>query len=313
MACRRCLLQANRKSTTRLLPLDWVTGTSPASAWRWRKDCQRLLASPSSAQSLATVVPLFPPGRVFTSCRHRGEKTFDFLTVAFYFWQQGLKLNHQCQQKFRLGSNNVFGNGQLSLAKLIPKLGRARLAQMMVTLGKSVPALAVKFRESLRGGIRLEKIARDLALQIAKNLQRPRVVLFESDPDLIEKPRFLTHKSLVIPTEHLKFLCLCRVRLKSSKMCMIGPQKLRQYIGIKGVAFRLAHAKAIPGPIQRFGIDRINHHSVIQKKIHNPPMRLLDRRPQLYLFSFSLMQPSTEFAHGLRLLKHHHLDYFLAF
>ena len=93
------------------------------------------------------------------SCRHRGEKTFDFLTVAFHLWQQGLKLNHQCQHKFRLGSNNVFGNGQLSLTKLLPKLGRARLAQMMVTLGKSVPAPAVKFRESLRSGIRLEKIA----------------------------------------------------------------------------------------------------------------------------------------------------------
>src|SRR5262249_56019970 len=118
------------------------------------------------------------------SCRHRGEKTFDFLTVAFYFWQQGLKLNHQCQQKFRLGSNNVFGNGQLSLAKLIPKLGRARLAQMMVTLGKSVPALAVKFRESLRGGIRLEKIAPHLSLQFPQNPPPPPPFPFATIPDL---------------------------------------------------------------------------------------------------------------------------------
>jgi hypothetical protein len=63
------------------------------------------------------------------SCRHRGEKTFDLLTIAIHLWQQGLKLNHQCQQQFRLGSNNVVGNGQLSRTKLLPKLGRARLAQ----------------------------------------------------------------------------------------------------------------------------------------------------------------------------------------
>src|SRR5215510_8688993 len=275
MACRRCLLQVKRKSTrgsaTRL-----GYGNCARLGLKVSKGLPTIVGIAQLSPKLGDGGPAFSSrqGLYQLSCRHRGEKTFDFLTVAFYFWQQGLKLNHQCQQKFRLGSNNVFGNGQLSLAKLILKLGRARLAQMMVTLGKSVPALAVKFRESLRGGIRLEKIARDLALQIAKSLQRPRVVLFESDPDLIEKPRFLTHKSLVIPTEHLKFLCRCRVRLKSSKMCMIGSQKLRQYIGIKRVALRLAHAKAIPDPIQRFGIDRINHHSVIQKKIHNPPVKI---------------------------------------
>src|SRR4029077_9072577 len=134
----------------------------------------------------------------------------------------------------------------------------------MVAFGKAVPAPAVKFTERVRGGIRFEKIARDLRLQIAKNLQWPRIVLFEGDLDLIEKPRFLTHEPLVIPSEHRKFLRLYRVGLKSSKMRMIGPQKLCQYIGIKGVAFRLAHTKSIPGPIQRFGIDRINHHSVFQ-------------------------------------------------
>src|SRR5215510_3444696 len=246
------------------------------------------------------------------SCRHRGEKTFDFLTVAFHLWDQGLKLNPKRQQEFSFRSNNVPGNRQLSLTELLPKLVSTHLTEAMMAIGKSIPAPSVKLRESLRGGIRFDKISRDLALQIAENLQRPRVVLFEGDPDLMVKPRFLTHQSLVIPTEHLKFLCLYRIWLQNSQMPMIGPQKLRQYIGIKGVAFRLAHAKSIPGPIQRFGIDRIDHHSMIQKKIYNPPVRLLDRRPQLYLFSFSLMEPSTEFAHGFGLLKHLHLGYFLA-
>jgi hypothetical protein len=183
---------------------------------------------------------------------------------------------------------------------------------MMVALSKAVPAPAIKLRESVRGGVRFEKITRDLSLQIAKNLQWPRVVLFEGDLDLIEKPGFLARESLVIPTEHFKFLRRYRVGLKSSKMRMIGPQKLRQYIGIKGVAFRLAHTKSISGPVQCFGIDRINHHSVIQKKIHNPPMGLLNGRPKLYPFSLSVVQPTSEFAHGLRLLKHLHLSYFLA-
>jgi hypothetical protein len=246
------------------------------------------------------------------SCRHRGEKTLDFLAIAFHLWQQGLKLNHQRPQKFRFRPNDMFGNRQLGLTELFPKLVRTRFAEMMVAFGKAVPAPAIKPRESLWGGIRLEKIARYLAFQIAKNLQRTRVVLFESNPDLIEETGFLTHESLVISTEHLKFLGLHRVGLKSSKMRVIGPDKLRQHIGIKAIALRLAHAKSIPGPIQRLGIDWVDHHPVIEKKIYNPPVRLLNCPSQLYLFSLSLMEPSTEFAHRFRLLKHLHLDYFLA-
>ena len=110
------------------------------------------------------------------SCRHRGEKTFDLLAVAFHRWQQGLKLNHQRQQKFRFGSNHVWGTGQLRLIDLIPKLITAGLAEMMVALGKVVPAPAGKLRESLRSWILFEKIPRYVGLQIRKNLQWPRIV-----------------------------------------------------------------------------------------------------------------------------------------
>ena len=87
---------------------------------------------------------------------------------------------------------------------------------------------------------------------------------------------------VVIAGEHLKLLSLLGVGLQSAQMNMIGPQKFRQYIRIKRIALGLAHAKPIPGPIQRLGIDRIDHHSMIQKKIHDPPVGLLDGCPKLY-------------------------------
>ena len=75
-------------------------------------------------------------------------------------------------------------------------------------------------------------------------------------------------------------------------MSMIGAHKFRQHISIKRVALGLAHPKPIPSPIQRLGIDRIDHHSMIQKKIHNPPVRLLDRRPHLDLLQ--LLRSSSQ-------------------
>ena len=86
---------------------------------------------------------------------------------------------------------------------------------------------------------------RYVGLQIRKNLQRPGVVFFEGDLDLIEETRFLAHQSIVIPSQHLKFLSRLGIGLKSSKMHMIGSHKFRQHISIKQVALRVAHAKPI--------------------------------------------------------------------
>ena len=166
-----------------------------------------------------------------------------------------------------LGSDYVFGNLKLRLAKLLPQLFTALLAKTMFTLGKTVPVTTGKLRQSPWGGIVLEKIQRDLRFQIRKDFQRPRVILFERDLDLIKQPSFVPPQPVMIPGEHLKLLRLFRVRLKSTQMNMIGPKKFRQHISVKGITLRLAHAKAISGPIQRLGIDRINHHGVVQKKI----------------------------------------------
>jgi hypothetical protein len=60
---------------------------------------------------LGMVVPLFPPGRLFTSSAAGivAKKTFDLLAVAFHRWKQGLKLNHQRPAEVRFGSNQVWG------------------------------------------------------------------------------------------------------------------------------------------------------------------------------------------------------------
>jgi hypothetical protein len=81
------------------------------------------------------------------SCRHRGEKTLDLLAVALDRLNQGLQLNHQHPKQLRLGSDDVLGNGQLRLAKLLPQLFTACLAEMVLTLGKTVPVPAGKLRQ----------------------------------------------------------------------------------------------------------------------------------------------------------------------
>ena len=117
----------------------------------------------------------------------------------------------------------------------------------------------------------------------------------------------------MIPREQLKLLGLLRAGLQRSQMSVIGPQKLRQHVGIKRVTLRLAHTKAIPDPIQRLGIDRIDHHPMIQKKIYNPSRRFLDGRPQLDPLSPALIKPTAKLGQPLDILQDLLLHYFLAF
>src|SRR5574341_578563 len=246
------------------------------------------------------------------SYRHGGEKTFNPLAVALHRFNQALKLNEQHTQQLRLGSDHMVRDRQLKLMELVPQLVTARLTQMMLALGKTLPVPAAKLRERLWGWIPFEKIPRDLRFQIAKDLQGPRVVLFERDLELIEQPSFLAHQAVVIPSEQLKLLGLMGVGLQRSQVSMIGPNKLRQNVSVKRITLGLAHAKPIPDPIQRLGIDRINRHPVIQKKLHNPPVRLLDGRPKFYLFRLTLVEPAAKLAHPFWTLDHLHLDYLLA-
>ena len=59
------------------------------------------------------------------------------------------------------------------------------------------------------------------------------------------------------------------------------------------------------------GLNRINHHCVVQKKIDDPPLGLLNGRPKLYLFAFA---SSSQRLNSLRpgTLLYRHLGYFLA-
>ena len=95
-------------------------------------------------------------------------------------------------------------------------------------------------------------------------------------------------------------------------MSMIGPDKVRQHMSIKGVALGLAHAKPVPNPVGGLGINRIDHYPVVEQKIHNPPLGLLDGRPKLYLFCLTFMEPTAKLAHALGTLLNLHLGYPLA-
>ena len=160
------------------------------------------------------------------------------------------------------------------------------------------------------GRIGFEKIQRDLSVQTLKDLQGNRIIFFKRYPDLIEQPGFLPPQPLVIPSQHLKLLALGGIGLKSAQMSMIGPQKLRQHISIKTIALRWTHAKPIPSPIQGLGVDRIDHHTVIQKKIHNPAFRLLDRCPKLNSLTAALLKPPSELSQPVSGLLDFQLSYF---
>src|SRR4030095_1303478 len=73
---------------------------------------------------------------------------------------------------------------------------------------------------------------------------------------------------------------------------MIGSYKLRYHISVKPIALGLAHAKPISHPIHGLGVNRIDGHSMIQKKIHHPPRRLLDRCPKLDPLDSSRVEPA---------------------
>src|SRR5574337_614612 len=246
------------------------------------------------------------------TCRHRGEKTLNPLAVALNRLEQSLKLNEQHAQQLRLGSHHVLGHLELRFIHFLPQLLTARLTQMMLTLGKAVPGPAAKLGEGRWSWILFEKIQGDLRFEIGKNLQGPGIVLFERAIELVEQPTLLAHQAEVIPSDHLKLLGLIGVGLKRSQMRMIGPNKLRQHVSIKGIALGLANAKPIPDPIQRLGIDRKNHHPVVQQKLHNPPLRLLNGRPKLDFFRPTLVEPATKLAHPFWTLYHLHLGYLLA-
>ena len=126
-----------------------------------------------------------------------------------------------------------------------------------------------------------EKIPRDLGFQIREKLQGTRVIFFERYPNLIKQPRFMTPQSMLIPSQQFKLLSLIGVGLKRSQVSVIGPEKFCQDMSVKGIALGWTHAKSVPGPIQRLGVHRIYHHPMIQKKVHNATLRLLDSRPKL--------------------------------
>ena len=70
----------------------------------------------------------------------------------------------------------------------------------------------------------------------------------------MNKPSFLPLHSALITTEQFKLLSLLRVRLERSQMHVIGPEELRQHIGIERIALGAAHPITIPHSIQRLGL-----------------------------------------------------------
>ena len=128
---------------------------------------------------------------------------FDPLVVGLYCIRRSLELGEQHHKKLGLGSDHMVRDLKLRLIQFLPQLLTAPLTEMMLAFGKAIPLLWAKIRQSPRSRILFEKIPRDLGFQISKNLQGTRIIFFESYPNLIEEPRFLTPQSMLIRVSSL--------------------------------------------------------------------------------------------------------------
>src|SRR5712692_1837518 len=174
----------------------------------------------------------------------------------------------------------------------------------MVLSTEALPLLAA---DPVGDWILLKEVQCDLGIKIPKELQRSRIVFFERNRQLVNKPRLLTPQALVVPAHELELLGLLRVRPQHSQMSMIGAQKLSEHPSIKWITLRAALPKPIPRPIQSFGVDGIDLHPMIQQKIHNPALGLLYGAPKLYPLSAPTIEPTPKVRQPLRALLHLHL------
>ena len=244
--------------------------------------------------------------------RARGEKTLNLVVVGLHRFDRSSELIDKHLDQLRFGSDHMLGHRQLRLLKLLPQLFAALLAQRMLLCSKAVELFTFKRAQMSRGRIAREKIQSHLGLDILKDLQGPGVVLFERGGELVEQSSLVAHHSALIPTQHLKLLGVLRARSQRFQVRLIGSEKLRQYVSIKGIALRAAHPIAIPDPVHRLGIDRIHFHPVIEQKVHDASRRLLNGRPQLKALGSLLIEPAPDLGQTLDGLWHFHLSYLLA-
>src|SRR5213594_589703 len=242
------------------------------------------------------------------SCRHGGEKTLHLLPVLLHGSNQNLQFLYQDLHQLHLGSNHMIRDTQLRLAQSLPQLGTVLLGQAVLSR-KVLPLPKAQLMQSLWCWILFEEIQRHRGVQGPKDLYRPYVVFFESHLQLVQYPRLVPHKPLMISREDLKLLSLLGVGFQRPQMHVVGAQKLTKHPGIKRITLRAALPKPIPRPIQRLGVDRKNLHPVIQKKIHNASFGLLYRCPKLYPTGAALIKPTTKFCHPLHTLLHPHLGH----
>jgi hypothetical protein len=158
-------------------------------------------------------------------CRHRDEKTSDPVAVTIHRVAQGSELEQKDFKQLRLSSNHMIRHRKLGWLKLLPQFLAARLAEMVLAPGKSIPLPRSKLGKSLGRGIGLEKIQRNVGFQVLKHLQHPGIVFLERHSDLIEHACFVARQTVKVSAEQFKLLGLCGVGLKRSQMDVIGAQK----------------------------------------------------------------------------------------
>src|SRR5919197_3037688 len=146
------------------------------------------------------------------SYRARGEKTLNLVVVDLDRFNRRAQLVNKNLGPLGFIPHDMLGYGQLGWGKFVPQLLTAFFAQMMLLARKAIEILVFERIEIGRSRVASQEVQSDIGVEIAKGIQRSRVILFERNGELIEQASFLAHHASMIPTQKLKLLGFVRSR-----------------------------------------------------------------------------------------------------
>ena len=188
--------------------------------------------------------------------------------------------------------------GQVRLPEDGPEVASSGRTQPM----RACPPLPLTFRQC--GHRRRRRIGRqELPRQRARHLgdlERPRVVRLQRGGQLVDQAGLLADVPLTIFGEEFKLLGRFRARQQGAEVRMIRAQEVGQHSRVKRVTLGAALPKAIPGAVERLGIHGIDHHAMVEQKIHHPAVRPLDRGPEVDALRAPLVQALRRVRHRAR-------------
>src|ERR671918_363696 len=252
----------------------------------------------------ATLAPRQAAG--YLSQGHRDEKTLHLTGILLHLPHHHPQLGHQSPDQAAFGPFYVGRYPGSVLPQRLLQLLSLCFPQAMLP-GEAFPIGRVHLLGGSRRWVGLQEVQGPSRTHIWEYLQGQRIELFQGRHQLVDQPCLVFDQTAVVAGQEFKLLGFGRARPQRSQVTMIGAQKLGQHPGVKPVALGPTGAEPVPGPVQAFGVDRVDHDVVVQEELHNPAMGLFDGCPELDVRIAAFMQPAAKVAQFFRSFLHHPL------